>query len=201
GRRRGGGRAREGQDAAAPGARGGGRRADAGGHARGLHLERRRHRPAAQADPAERPGGGRAREDEGRARLRGRAEGDRVVAAVLRGRTFASLRKHRNYRLYFAGQVVSLSGTWMQDTALPWLVLQRTHSSVQVGLLLFCRYLPFTVFGLLAGVVDRADNRLLLMVTQAASMAVAAALAAVALSHAPLALVFVLAACGGTAVV
>jgi MFS family permease len=121
---------------------------------------------------------------------------------VLRGRTFASLRKHRNYRLYFAGQVVSLSGTWMQDTALPWLVLQRTHSSVQVGLLLFCRYLPFTVFGLLAGVVaDRADNRLLLMVTQAASMAVAAALAAVALSHAPLALVFVLAACGGTAVV
>jgi hypothetical protein len=60
----------------------------------------------------------------------------------------ASLRKHRNYRLFFVGQIVSYSGTWMQDTALPWLVLQLTHSPLQVGLLVFCRYGPFLVAGL-----------------------------------------------------
>ena len=120
----------------------------------------------------------------------------------MRGRTFASLRKHRNYRLYFAGQLISASGTWMQDTALPWLVLQRTGSPVQVGLLLFCRYVPFTVFGLFAGVVaDRFDNRRALIATQAAAMSVAAGLAAVTFLHAPTFLVFVLAALGGTAVV
>lgn len=90
----------------------------------------------------------------------------------------------------------------MQDTALPWLILQRTHSPVQVGLLLFCRYLPFSVFGLYAGVVaDRFDNRHLMMATQAASMSIAAGLATVTLLHGPLALVYVLAALGGTAVV
>ena len=90
----------------------------------------------------------------------------------------------------------------MQDTALPWLILQRTHSPVQVGLLLFCRYLPFSLFGLYAGVVaDRFDNRHLLMATQLASMSVAAGLATVTLLHGPLALVYVLAALGGTAVV
>jgi len=63
----------------------------------------------------------------------------------------ASLRKYRNYRLYFAGQIVSYSGSWMQDTALPWLVLQLTHSPFQVGLLVFCRYGPFLVGGLWGG--------------------------------------------------
>lgn len=90
----------------------------------------------------------------------------------------------------------------MQDTALPWLILQRTHSSVQVGLLLFCRYVPFSVFGLWAGVLaDRLDNRLMLMATQAASMCLAAALAAITFLHGPLVFVYVLAALGGTAVV
>jgi MFS family permease len=90
----------------------------------------------------------------------------------------------------------------MQDTALPWLVLQRTHSPVQVGLLLFCRYIPFTVFGLVAGLVaDRFDNRRVMMVTQSASMCIAAALAAVTFLHLPTGLVFALAALGGAAVV
>jgi MFS family permease len=125
-----------------------------------------------------------------------------LAARALRGRTFVSLRKHRNYRLYFAGQIISATGTWMQDTALPWLVLQRTHSPVQVGLLLFCRYVPFALFGLVAGVVaDRYDNRLMLMITQAAAMVVAALLAVVAFTGAPTAFVFVLAVLGGTAVV
>ena len=78
----------------------------------------------------------------------------------------------------------------MQDTALPWLILQRTHSPVQVGLLLFCRYVPFTLFGLFAGVVaDRIDNRRALMATQTASMAVAAGLATVSFLHGPVVLV------------
>jgi MFS family permease len=93
----------------------------------------------------------------------------------------ASLRRHRNYRLYFAGQIVSYSGSWMQDTALPWLVLELTHSPFQVGLLVFCRYGPFMVGGLYGGVVaDRFDNRRILMASQALALGVAAALAAVA---------------------
>ena len=90
----------------------------------------------------------------------------------------------------------------MQDTALPWLILERTHSAVQVGLLLFCRYVPFSLFGLSAGVLaDRFDNRRLMMVTQSSSMTVAAGLAAVTFLHGPLALVYVLAALGGASVV
>lgn len=125
-----------------------------------------------------------------------------LAARALRGRTFVSLRKHRNYRLYFAGQIISATGTWMQDTALPWLILQRTHSPVQVGLLLFCRYVPFAIFGLFAGVsADRFDNRRMMMLTQAVSMCVAAALAVVAFTDAPSGLVYALAVVGGTAVV
>lgn len=93
----------------------------------------------------------------------------------------ASLRKYRNFRLYFVGQIVSYSGSWMQDTALPWLVLQLTHSPFQVGLLVFCRYGPFMVGGLYGGVIaDRFDNRRILMCSQSLSMCVAAGLATVA---------------------
>ena len=95
----------------------------------------------------------------------------------------ASLRRYRNFRLYFAGQIVSYSGSWMQDTALPWLVLQRTHSPFQVGLLVFCRYGPFMVGGLYGGVLaDRFDNRRVLMGSQSLALCVAAALATVSFS-------------------
>src|SRR5581483_10202812 len=93
----------------------------------------------------------------------------------------ASLRKYRNYRLYFAGQIVSYSGSWMQDTALPWLVLALTHSPFKVGLLVFCRYGPFLVGGLYGGVIaDRFDNRRVLLCSQTLAMGVAAGLATVA---------------------
>lgn len=104
---------------------------------------------------------------------------------ALKARTFASLRRHRNYRLYFAGQVISLSGTWMQNVALAWLVVRLTHSPLAVGLLAFFRFFPFTLFSLPAGVfADRFDNRRTMMVTQAVSMAISAALAALVLSGA-----------------
>ena len=102
---------------------------------------------------------------------------------ALNTRTFSSLRKHRNYRLYFGGQIVSVSGTWMQDTALPWLILGLTHSPVYVGLLVFARYAPFMLFGLFSGALaDRFDNRRFVIVTQSSSMLIAACLAVLAFS-------------------
>jgi len=100
-------------------------------------------------------------------------------------RTFASLRRHRNYRLFFGGQVVSVSGTWMQNIALAWVVIELSHSPMAVGVLAFCRFVPFTVFGLVAGVVaDRVDNRRLVIATQTAAMLLSAGLAALALTGA-----------------
>jgi MFS family permease len=128
-----------------------------------------------------------------------------VTAAILAlpRRTFASVRKHRNYRLFFTGQVISLVGTWMQNIALAWYVIELTHSAVAVGFLAFCRFAPFTVFGLISGVVaDRFDNRRQVMLTQASSMVVAAALTALAVSGAEIVwLAYVLAAASGTALV
>ena len=98
-------------------------------------------------------------------------------------RTFASLRKHRNYRLFFAGQVVSVSGTWMQNIATAWLVLDLTHSPVAVGVLAAFQFLPYTLFGLFAGViVDRLDVRRTIIGTQTASMIFAFALAGLTLA-------------------
>ncbi|HLE98616.1 MAG TPA: MFS transporter [Gaiellaceae bacterium] len=124
-----------------------------------------------------------------------------TIALALRTRTFRSLRAHRNFRIFFAGQVVSLAGTWMQNVALAWLVLELTRSPLAVGALAFWRFVPFTVFGLVAGVVaDRVDSRRLVMATQGAAMAVSVALAVVALTGtATLPVVYVLAALGGVA--
>ncbi len=98
------------------------------------------------------------------------------------GRTFRSLRRHRNYRLYFAGQITSVCGTWMQNVALYWLILSLTHSPVAVGVLSLARFGPFTLFGLFAGVIaDRFDNRKTVIVTQAVQMALSALLAAITL--------------------
>jgi len=101
---------------------------------------------------------------------------------TLNRRTFASL-KHRNYRLFFSGQVVSVTGTWMQRIAQSWLVLQLTHSPVAVGILALAQFLPFSTFGLFSGViVDRLDARKLVIATQASAMTLAAVLATLALS-------------------
>lgn len=107
-----------------------------------------------------------------------------MTAAFLRAhrRTWSSLRNHRNYRLFFSGQVVSVTGTWMQNIAAAWLVLELTHSPIAVGFLMLCQFLPATALGLVGGViVDRLDVRRVVIATQAASMALAAALAALTL--------------------
>jgi predicted MFS family arabinose efflux permease len=85
---------------------------------------------------------------------------------------------HRNYRLFWGGQVVSLLGTWMQTVAQSWLVLELTHSTFRVGLVVAMQYAPVLVFGLFAGVVaDRLDKRRTLVVTQSLAAAQAVVLA------------------------
>ncbi|MGI9113391.1 MAG: MFS transporter [Gaiellaceae bacterium] len=122
---------------------------------------------------------------------------------ALNARTFASLKRHRNYRLFFTGQLVSVIGTWMQNIALAWLVIELTSSPLAVGILAFCRFVPFTLFGLFAGAVaDRIENRKLVIATQLFSMAISAVLTVVVLmGSATLWLVYVLAALGGCALV
>lgn len=96
--------------------------------------------------------------------------------AALLNRTFRSLRV-RNYRLYFLGQIVSFTGTWMQSVAQAWLVLRLTGSGVALGTVVALQFLPIMVAGPLAGVVaDRVDKRRLIVLTQAAAASVALAL-------------------------
>jgi MFS family permease len=120
-------------------------------------------------------------------------------------RTFASLRRHRNYRLFFYGQLTSVAGTWMQNIAMAWLVVSLAPHSrgLAVGLLAACRFGPFTVFGLFSGVVtDRFDNRRVVMATQAAQMVFSAVLATVTLlGHVQVWEVYLIAVLTGTALV
>ena len=97
-------------------------------------------------------------------------------------RTFSSLR-YRNYRLFFAGQAVSQTGSWMQRIALSWFVLQLTHGDpFAVGIMALAQFLPFTLFGLFAGVLtDRLDARRLVLGTQIGQLVTAVALAWIAL--------------------
>ncbi len=83
-----------------------------------------------------------------------------------RGRTFASLRV-RNFRLFIFGQLVSTTGTWMQLTAGPWLVLQLSHSGTMLGLDAALQFVPMMVAGVWGGVIaDRYDNRRTQIATQ-----------------------------------
>src|SRR5918995_5772483 len=124
-----------------------------------------------------------------------------TLVFTLRARTFRSLRRHRNYRIFFSGQLVSLAGTWMQNVALAWLVIELSGSALAIGALAFWRFVPFTLFGLVAGVVaDRFESRRLVMTTQAAAMVISIALAIVTLTGtATLPIVYALAALGGVA--
>ncbi|BBC95289.1 Predicted arabinose efflux permease, MFS family [Streptomyces sp. DconLS] len=95
---------------------------------------------------------------------------------------FSSL-KIRNYRLFFMGQVVSNTGTWMQRIAQDWLVLSLTGSSAAVGITTALQFLPMLLFGLYGGVlVDRLPKRPALLVTQSAMALSGLALAALTLT-------------------
>ena len=86
--------------------------------------------------------------------------------------------------MYFCGQLVSQIGTWLQNAAQAWLVLDLTHSAAAVGVLGFCLYAPYAVFGLLGGALaDRWNRQRVMLVTQSAMALAAAALAIVAYLH------------------
>jgi MFS family permease len=90
---------------------------------------------------------------------------------------------HRNYRLFFAGQSVSLIGTWMTRVATAWLVYRLTHSAFLLGVVGFSGQIPAFLLGPLAGVwVDRWNRHRVLVATQILSMAQSFVLAALALS-------------------
>jgi MFS family permease len=92
--------------------------------------------------------------------------------------------RHRNYRLFFTGQVISTVGTWMQSIAQPWLVLQLTHSGLWVGLVLAAQFTPVLVAGPVGGLVaDRFPKRRVLLVTQTLFMAPAFFLFLISYAH------------------
>ena len=103
--------------------------------------------------------------------------------AALGDRTFRSLRLHRDYRLYYAGNGISLIGTWMQQIAAYWLVLELTGSAVAVGVMALVQTLPVTVLALVGGsIADRVDLRRMIVVVEAVLALQAAVLCALALT-------------------
>lgn len=86
--------------------------------------------------------------------------------------------RHRNYRLFWFGQLISVTGTWMQTLAQSWLVLSLTSSAVALGLVSVFQFAPMLLFGMFAGVLaDRVPKRSLLVTTQAIAMVLATILA------------------------
>ena len=113
------------------------------------------------------------------------AEGDQQSADIsdrdIWGGRLAAFRamRHRNFRLFFGGQFVSLIGTWMQQVAQAWLVLKLTNSSLMLGVVSFAGYMPIVLVALFAGVVvDHVDRRRLILAAQTLLMTSAFVLAA-----------------------
>ncbi len=99
------------------------------------------------------------------------------LKAVIQSDTFRSLQ-HRNYRLYFFGQAVSLQGTWMQNIAQAWLMYRLTDSAFMLGLASAAALIPVLLLGLWGGVLaDRFDRRRLLLVCQSLALVHALVLA------------------------
>ncbi|SFO48994.1 Predicted arabinose efflux permease, MFS family [Chitinophaga sp. YR627] len=87
-----------------------------------------------------------------------------------RSNAFRAFR-NRNYALFFAGQSTSQIGTWMQRTAVSWVIYSITHSASMLGLAVFAQQFPSFLFSLLGGIAsDRYDRRKILLLTQTASL-------------------------------
>jgi MFS family permease len=97
----------------------------------------------------------------------------RGMRSILIDRAFPALH-HRNYRLFFSGQLISLIGTWTQQVAQGWLVWTISHSPLMLGAVTGAQSLPVLLFGLWGGVAaDRMPKRRLLLGTQVAAMVLA----------------------------
>lgn len=98
------------------------------------------------------------------------------------GDIFRALR-HRDFRLLLFGQVVSLIGTWMQGLAQNWLIYRLTQSTVLMGTVGFCQYLPVLLLGPLGGITaDSHSRRKLVIITQSLFLVQASAMAALSLT-------------------
>ena len=123
-----------------------------------------------------------------------------VVGGVTWRDTFAAL-KHRNFRLFFVGQLVSLTGSWMQNTAQGWLVYQLTGSKVLLGTVVAVGSLPMLLFSVWGGsVADQHPKRTVVLLTQTGMMVLAFVFAALVWNgHIQPWHILVLAALGGVA--
>ncbi len=105
------------------------------------------------------------------------------AVAGFANQTFRSLRS-RNFRLFFAGQLVSQAGTWMQSIAIIWVVYKLTNDGFSLGLATAAQFFPVLVLGAWGGVVsDRVDRHKLMIVTQIGFLIVAAAFTVLAFTH------------------
>src|SRR5215475_11479253 len=96
-----------------------------------------------------------------------------VVGELMWRQTFSALR-HRNFRLFFAGQLISLIGTWMQNTAQGWLVYQLTGSKLWLGVVAAVGSTPMMLFSIWGGsVADRHSKRKIVLCTQISMMVLA----------------------------
>jgi MFS family permease len=105
---------------------------------------------------------------------------------MARGVTAHTLRalRHRNFQLFFTGQVISLTGTWMESVAQAWLVYRLTGSSVLLGLVSFANQIPVFLISPMGGhLADRWNRHKIIIFTQSASMVLALTLAFLTLSH------------------
>jgi MFS family permease len=92
--------------------------------------------------------------------------------------------KHRNFQLFFSGQLISLTGTWMQTVAQSWLVYRLTGSSLLLGLVGFASQIPVFLMAPVGGMIaDRVNRHRIVIATQTVSMFLALVLAALTLTH------------------
>src|SRR5579863_6777478 len=93
-----------------------------------------------------------------------------VVGELMLRQTFSALR-HRNFRLFFGGQLISLIGTWMQNTAQGWLVYELTGSKILLGVVAAVGSTPMMLFSIWGGsVADRHSKRRIVLCTQVSMM-------------------------------
>jgi MFS family permease len=125
--------------------------------------------------------GGAGFRDDGPSGLRRRYDKDVPVRPSLKN-SFRALR-HRNFRLFLGGQIISLAGTWMQQVALSWLIYRLTRSPFLLGLVGFAGLMPSLLLAPFAGVwADHGNRRRILIATQTLAMVQALLLAALVLS-------------------
>ena len=103
-----------------------------------------------------------------------------------RGRVSQAMRslRHRNFQLFFGGQLISLVGTWMQSVAQSWLILSLTNDPFMLGLVAAIQFLPVLVLGLFGGLIaDALPKRQTLIATQTSMMVLAVILGVLVSAH------------------